>query len=134
MPTNLMMCWWSNCFIITVKPKGRNNYLRSNETLHQIKILGQNHGFGPKIHLILMFQIMWFLWKCDFKNCGLLKCDFGQKWGIEILIFTKNAILKMWFLWKMRFWNWDFYEKCEFENVILHMWIFGIVIFCPIVC
>ena len=34
------------------------------------------------------------------------------------MIFAKNVISKMWILLKMRFWKYDFLEKCEFEHVI----------------
>ena len=47
--------------------------------------------------------------------------------------FVNNEILKMWILWKGTFWNCEFCEKEDFENVnfvkreILKMWIFGYI-------
>ena len=37
---------------------------------------------------------------------------------LKKFFFLKKDILKMWFLWLMWFWNCDFCEKYDFENVI----------------
>ena len=75
------------------------------------------------------------LFSRNYKEFDVWKCEFCEKWVIEIVNFVKNEILKMGIFCKMRLWDCEFCENWDFENVnfvkseTLKMWILSKMIF-----
>ena len=62
---------------------GHGHTTKANVTKKNLGFLVATNFFYPEINKNLMFE----------------KCEFCEKWEIEIANFVENDILKLWILW-----------------------------------